>query len=195
MTSPCETDTSPLFPQDESLTLPLIGQLTVQGLGLPLFTFTIGLLDGFNPCSMWVSLFMISMSGDLPKTAERWLLLQEHSSQWKGSRTSRLWRHGSIYFYSLGYLAFLGNGAWCDRNTGRSSQYEGVLAFPARHYPEHSGYGKPQITPEFAASCRPRTLRRHSSALWSLHCSCKSSNSSAPQGSPRCTRGFSPSST
>lgn len=65
ITSPCETDTSPLFPQDESLTLPLIGQLTVQGLGLPLFTFTIGLLDGFNPCSMWVLLFMISMLATL----------------------------------------------------------------------------------------------------------------------------------
>jgi len=65
MPSPCDTDTSPLFPQDEGLTLPLIGQLTVQGLGLPLFTFTIGLLDGFNPCSMWVLLFMISMLATL----------------------------------------------------------------------------------------------------------------------------------
>lgn len=29
--------------------------------GLPLFTLTMGLLDGFNPCSMWVLLLMISL--------------------------------------------------------------------------------------------------------------------------------------
>lgn len=29
--------------------------------GLPLFTVAIGLLDGFNPCAMWVLLFLLSM--------------------------------------------------------------------------------------------------------------------------------------
>jgi hypothetical protein len=30
-------------------------------LGLPLFTLTLGLLDGFNPCAMWVLLFLLSL--------------------------------------------------------------------------------------------------------------------------------------
>ncbi|MDO8863586.1 glutaredoxin domain-containing protein [Haliea sp. E1-2-M8] len=39
----------------------LFGPLSVAGLGLPLFTLAIGLLDGFNPCAMWVLLFLLSM--------------------------------------------------------------------------------------------------------------------------------------
>ena len=37
------------------------GTLTVGELGLPLFTLAIGLLDGFNPCAMWVLLFLLSL--------------------------------------------------------------------------------------------------------------------------------------
>lgn len=39
----------------------LFGALSVSNLGLPLFTLAIGLLDGFNPCAMWVLLFLLSM--------------------------------------------------------------------------------------------------------------------------------------
>ena len=38
-----------------------LGSLTVDSLGLPLFTLTLGLLDGFNPCAMWVLLFLLSL--------------------------------------------------------------------------------------------------------------------------------------
>jgi len=38
-----------------------LGELDVHRLGLPLFTVAIGLLDGFNPCAMWVLLFLLSM--------------------------------------------------------------------------------------------------------------------------------------
>jgi glutaredoxin len=37
------------------------GELRVGNLGLPLFTIVIGLLDGFNPCAMWVLLFLLSL--------------------------------------------------------------------------------------------------------------------------------------
>jgi hypothetical protein len=37
------------------------GELRVRELGLPLFTVAIGLLDGFNPCAMWVLLFLLSL--------------------------------------------------------------------------------------------------------------------------------------
>lgn len=39
----------------------IFGELSVEQLGLPLFTLAIGLLDGFNPCAMWVLLFLLSM--------------------------------------------------------------------------------------------------------------------------------------
>jgi len=37
------------------------GELRVRDLGLPLFTIAVGLLDGFNPCAMWVLLFLLSL--------------------------------------------------------------------------------------------------------------------------------------
>jgi glutaredoxin len=39
----------------------LFGPLNVNRLGLPLFTLALGLLDGFNPCAMWVLLFLLSL--------------------------------------------------------------------------------------------------------------------------------------
>lgn len=39
----------------------VLGTLSVARLGLPLFTLALGLLDGFNPCAMWVLLFLLSM--------------------------------------------------------------------------------------------------------------------------------------
>ena len=40
-------------------------ELTLEQIGLPLFTLTLGLLDGFNPCSMWVLLLMLSLLAPL----------------------------------------------------------------------------------------------------------------------------------
>jgi glutaredoxin len=39
----------------------LFGTLSASRLGLPLFTLAMGLLDGFNPCAMWVLLFLLSL--------------------------------------------------------------------------------------------------------------------------------------
>ena len=49
-----------------SVEIPWRGRrVSVDQLGLPLFTVVIGVLDGFNPCSMWVLLLMISMLAPL----------------------------------------------------------------------------------------------------------------------------------
>jgi glutaredoxin len=45
----------------EIVDVPLLGRISSRGLGLPLFTIVLGLLDGFNPCAMWVLLFLLSM--------------------------------------------------------------------------------------------------------------------------------------
>ena len=47
--------------KDESIDTGLFGRISVSNMGLPLFTLAIGLLDGFNPCAMWVLLFLLSM--------------------------------------------------------------------------------------------------------------------------------------
>lgn len=40
---------------------PRVGWVDLQTLGLPLFTVALGLIDGFNPCAMWVLLFLLSI--------------------------------------------------------------------------------------------------------------------------------------
>lgn len=53
-------------PREQSVEIPFLGwQVGVEQLGLPLFTVIIGLLDGFNPCSIWVLVLMISMLASL----------------------------------------------------------------------------------------------------------------------------------
>ena len=48
-------------PSVEGIDAGWFGRLRVQEIGLPLFTVLIGLLDGFNPCAMWVLLFLLSL--------------------------------------------------------------------------------------------------------------------------------------
>ena len=48
-------------PPAQSVDTSWFGTLSVERLGLPLFTLALGLIDGFNPCAMWVLLFLLSM--------------------------------------------------------------------------------------------------------------------------------------
>jgi len=41
--------------------LPLIGEINTKDLAIPVIAIVIGLIDGFNPCAMWILLFLISM--------------------------------------------------------------------------------------------------------------------------------------
>lgn len=45
----------------ESIDVPWFGRLDPRRLGMPLFTVIIGLVDGFNPCAMWVLLLLLSI--------------------------------------------------------------------------------------------------------------------------------------
>lgn len=60
-------------PVAESFALNFLGKrLSLADIGLPLFTLAMGLLDGFNPCSLWVLLLMISL---LAPMQDRWRML------------------------------------------------------------------------------------------------------------------------
>ena len=54
--------------------LPLLGTVNLRRLGLPLFTIVLGLLDGFNPCAMWVLLFLLSMLINLSSRKKMFLI-------------------------------------------------------------------------------------------------------------------------
>ena len=58
----CEADTAFFAASPETFSVDFLGHnVSLDQVGLPLFTLAIGLLDGFNPCSMWVLLLMISL--------------------------------------------------------------------------------------------------------------------------------------
>lgn len=48
-------------PVNDAIETRQFGTLSASELGLPLFTLSMGLLDGFNPCAMWLLLFLLSL--------------------------------------------------------------------------------------------------------------------------------------
>ncbi|MCS7467478.1 hypothetical protein NZK35_12560 [Stieleria sp. ICT_E10.1] len=45
----------------DTIDVPMLGPVSASELGMPLFTLAIGLVDGFNPCAMWVLVFLLSV--------------------------------------------------------------------------------------------------------------------------------------
>lgn len=75
--------------------LPLIGEIDAKSLSLPLLTIVLGALDGFNPCAMWILLFLISL---LLGMKER----------------SRMWILGSTFILASALVYFLFMAAWLN---------------------------------------------------------------------------------
>ncbi len=69
-----ERSPMPGGPEAEGVRTPWFGEVRVGTLGLPLFTLAIGLVDGFNPCSMWVLLFMLSLLAGLGDRTKMFLI-------------------------------------------------------------------------------------------------------------------------
>ncbi|MAX36434.1 MAG: hypothetical protein CME33_07695 [Gimesia sp.] len=69
---PPEGESLAPVPSEEADTVevPFLGELSKSRLGMPAFTFLIGLVDGFNPCAMWVLLFLLSLLVNLKNRAK-----------------------------------------------------------------------------------------------------------------------------
>lgn len=57
-----------------NISLPLIGKIDLKKLSLPVVALVIGLVDGFNPCAMWILLFLISMLINMENRKKMWIL-------------------------------------------------------------------------------------------------------------------------
>lgn len=57
-----------------SIQLPLFGQIEVQKLSLPVLTIVLAAADGFNPCAMWVLVFLIGLLLGVESRPRRWIL-------------------------------------------------------------------------------------------------------------------------
>lgn len=47
--------------QSRIINLPFFGEVNLKSASLPIVAIILGLIDGFNPCAMWILLFLISM--------------------------------------------------------------------------------------------------------------------------------------
>ncbi len=50
-----------LAEEDFNLKVPFLGQVDLKKLSLPVLTILLGGMDGFNPCAMWILIFLITM--------------------------------------------------------------------------------------------------------------------------------------
>ncbi len=53
--------------------LPILGKVDVKKVSLPLVGIILGFIDGFNPCAMWVLLFLINMLMHMDNKKRRWI--------------------------------------------------------------------------------------------------------------------------
>jgi len=79
----------------EKINLPIIGEIETRDFSLPVLTVLIAGLDGFNPCAMWVLLFLISL-----------LLGMEDKK--------RMWILGTAFIVSSAFVYFLFMSAWLN---------------------------------------------------------------------------------
>jgi thiol-disulfide isomerase/thioredoxin len=58
----------------DGVILPKVGNIDMEKLSLPALTVVLGFLDGFNPCAMWVLLFLISLLIGMEDRKKMWIL-------------------------------------------------------------------------------------------------------------------------
>ncbi len=61
-------------PAVDKIKLPIFGEISIRSVSLPVLTILIGTIDGFNPCSMWVLIFLISLLLGMEDRRRMWIL-------------------------------------------------------------------------------------------------------------------------
>lgn len=87
---PCEDGESSV-----KFTLPYFGTLDSANFSLPALSVILGFVDGFNPCAMWVLIFLISVLLGMNDRKRMWLL-------------------GSVFIFASSLVYFLFMAAWLN---------------------------------------------------------------------------------
>jgi len=58
-----------------TIVLPLIGEIVLADYSIPALAVILGLVDGFNPCAMWVLVYLISLVAILKDRKRIWLIV------------------------------------------------------------------------------------------------------------------------
>ncbi len=91
----CSADNIKTTTMPEDINLPLFGKVDIASLSLPFLTVIIAAIDGFNPCAMWVLLFLINLL----------LGMEDHK---------KMWIFGSAFILASGAVYFLFLSAWLN---------------------------------------------------------------------------------
>jgi len=59
----------------DTIVLPLIGEIVLSEYSLPALAVILGLVDGFNPCAMWVLVYIVSLVATLRDRRRIWLIV------------------------------------------------------------------------------------------------------------------------
>ena len=59
---------------DMTMSVPIIGNVNLKNVSLMTASVVIGLIDGFNPCAMWILLFLISVLIGMKDRKRMWIL-------------------------------------------------------------------------------------------------------------------------
>lgn len=59
---------------EDTVDVPLLGKINPKSVSLPLLAVIIGVVDGFNPCAMWVLIFLLSMLLNMKNKKRMWSL-------------------------------------------------------------------------------------------------------------------------
>ena len=62
-------------PGEDGIVLPIIGKLVLSEYSLPVLAVILGIVDGFNPCALWVLLYLISLVMTLRDRRRIWLIV------------------------------------------------------------------------------------------------------------------------
>jgi len=79
----------------QKIKIPFLGEVEISKLSLPVLAVVFGALDGFNPCAMWILIFLIAL---LINTKSR----------------ARIWLVGGTFIFTSGLFYFLILAAWLN---------------------------------------------------------------------------------
>lgn len=60
--------------ENNNIELPILGNVDIKKVSIPLVAVILGFVDGFNPCAMWILLFLINMLFNLKNKKKSWIL-------------------------------------------------------------------------------------------------------------------------
>ncbi len=59
---------------DNEIKIPIIGKVNIKDVSIPLVAVILGFIDGFNPCAMWILLFLINLLFGMKDRKKSWIL-------------------------------------------------------------------------------------------------------------------------